>query len=252
MEKKKIVIIDDEKDARELVAEQLRVFRYQVVVAQNGYEGIEKVKKENPDLIVLDLLMPGMSGYETFMRLRQEGIRTPVIVLSGRKGMESLFEKGQLAGFILKPYESRELLAKVEMTIGPSDIREKKVAVLAGAEEMILDKLKSFCEKADFEVLVTSETDEAYKWALEKKPVFILCQFWEDTEIIDPSFLHEKLQQHIFGRNIPFFVFCKGDLFEEALKSFKGFQVINYQESKDLLRKFGTVLKSLPLERSDR
>ena len=243
MGKKKIVVIDDEKDARDLAAEQLQVFRYQVIVADNGYEGLEKVKKENPDLIVLDLLMPGMSGYETFMRLRQEGIQTPVIILSGRKGMENLFEKEQIAGFILKPYESQELLAKVEMTIGPSDIREKKIVVLAGTDEFILNKLKAFCEEIGFEVLKTSETEETYKCILEKKPVLILCQFREDTETIDPSFLHRKLQQHIFGRNIPFFVFCKDDVFIEALKFFKGFQVINYQESKDLLRKIVPVLK---------
>ncbi|MBU9888401.1 MAG: response regulator [Candidatus Omnitrophica bacterium] len=246
MDKKKVLVIDDEKDVRDLVAEQLRVLRYHAIVASNGYEGLEKVKQENPDLIILDLLMAGMSGYETFMRLRQAGIQTPVIALSGRKGMEGLFEKGQLAGFILKPYESRELLEKVEMTIGPSDIREKKFAVIVAAEEFLLHKLGGFCSGAGFEALVTSEADEAFQWAVEKKPAFILCEFLESTEIVDAVYLNGKLQQHVFARNIPLFVFCKEEAFGEALKSFRGFQVINYEESVDLLSKIGTVLKIAP------
>lgn len=245
MGKKKIVIIDDEKGVRELVAEQLQVFRYQTLVAQNGYEGIEKVKEENPDLIIIDLLMPGMSGYETFMKLRQDGIQTPVIVLSGRMGMESLFEKGQLVAFITKPYDSRELLSKVEMAIGPSDVREKRTVVLAGAGEFILNKVKDFLEQDGLEVLMTSETEEACQWVLTKKPAFILCQFGENTEMVDPPFLHEKLQQHFFGRNIPFFVFCKEAVFDEALKTFHGLQIIVYDESDDLLSKLGSVLKIL-------
>ena len=67
----KILIIDDDVDTLKLVGLMLQKQSYQIVAANNGLQGLEQAENENPDLILLDVMMPGMDGYEVAKRLRQ-------------------------------------------------------------------------------------------------------------------------------------------------------------------------------------
>ncbi|MBU1923169.1 MAG: response regulator, partial [Candidatus Omnitrophica bacterium] len=86
MDKKKILIIDDEKDLVQLVKLNLeRTGLYDVIAAHNGDEGLLKVEKECPDLIVLDVMMPGKDGFEVLKELRKPGVKwRPVIMLTAK------------------------------------------------------------------------------------------------------------------------------------------------------------------------
>jgi len=115
---KKIVVADDEDDIRELLKNLLKD-RYRVILAKDGLDLIEKVKKEKPDLIICDVIMPGQSGYKSIKRLREkpEFLNLPVIFNSGLVKDRELYETLKPEGpsyFMLKPITKKTLLDKIE------------------------------------------------------------------------------------------------------------------------------------------
>lgn len=117
----KIVIAEDEPDIRELIAFTLRFAGHEVVTGANGEEGYELAKKERPDLVMLDVRMPRMTGYEACKRIKSEPeiAHIPVIFLSA-KGQESEIEQGLAAGaeeYLLKPFAPDQLTERVKVVL---------------------------------------------------------------------------------------------------------------------------------------
>lgn len=116
---KKILIVDDQAEVRELVAVTLRVGDYQVLQAQNGEAAVEKAKRETPDLIIMDVMMPGgIDGLEATRKIKNdpETKDCQVVILSA-KGQETDIQKGFEAGadsYFIKPFSPLELIRKVE------------------------------------------------------------------------------------------------------------------------------------------
>ncbi len=114
----KILVAEDERDIRELIAFTLRFAGFDVKLAKNGAEAVEMVDVENPDLIILDVRMPKMTGYEACRKIKADpGTKdTPVMILSA-KGQEVEIQQGLESGadeYILKPFVPDELVAQVE------------------------------------------------------------------------------------------------------------------------------------------
>lgn len=120
---KKILVVDDEVHIVQIVKFNLeRRGGYQVLVAKNGEEGLETAKKEKPDLILSDVMMPKMSGFKFCEELRKdpEITATPFIILTA-KGQESDIKTGQDSGaddYITKPFSPKALLSKVFEILG--------------------------------------------------------------------------------------------------------------------------------------
>ena len=115
---RKILVVDDEPHLVDMVATRLRANRYEAVTAVRGGEGIEKAKREKPDLILLDVLMPDMDGYGVLSRLKEapETKEIPVIMLTVRRWSEDI-ERALSAGavdYIGKPFEPKDLLDKIQ------------------------------------------------------------------------------------------------------------------------------------------
>lgn len=111
---KKILVIDDEQDLCETVKAQLEANNFKVSTAQNGQEGLDKAKSYEPDLIILDLMMPVMDGFEVYKMLKKDSKTTsiPVIVLTALK-QEDAAKKALLMGvegYMVKPFEQEALL----------------------------------------------------------------------------------------------------------------------------------------------
>ena len=120
---KKILIVDDQLEVRELVEVTMRVGDYQIFKAKSGEEAIEIVKAEKPDLIIMDIMMPGgMDGLEA-TRILKNDLETKdckVIMLTA-KGQQVDKEKGMEAGaddYFSKPFSPLELIKKVEEFLG--------------------------------------------------------------------------------------------------------------------------------------
>ena len=121
---KKILVVDDELHLIEMVQMRLEANGYEVITANDGEEGLEKAKSEKPDLILLDVMMPKMDGYEACSLLKNdEQLRKIPVVLFTGKAQEDFEDVGKKAGadaFITKPFDPPELLAKIEELIKKS------------------------------------------------------------------------------------------------------------------------------------
>jgi DNA-binding response OmpR family regulator len=114
----KILIAEDERDIRDLVAFTLRFAGYEVVTAANGEEAVQQASKENPDLILMDVRMPRMTGYEAcrILKADPEMKDMPIVFLSA-KGQESEIQTGLEAGaeeYLLKPFAPDQLTDRVK------------------------------------------------------------------------------------------------------------------------------------------
>ncbi|MEW6101254.1 MAG: response regulator [Candidatus Omnitrophota bacterium] len=122
MIKKKILFIEDEPDQVMMIQIRLEASGLEMICASDGQEGLLKAKKENPDLILLDLLLPKMNGYEVCKELKQDSLtrKIPIIIITG-SGTKDIEEKCLAAGAdacIKKPYDSKELVARIKSLLG--------------------------------------------------------------------------------------------------------------------------------------
>ncbi|HDH98075.1 MAG TPA: response regulator [Deltaproteobacteria bacterium] len=115
---KKLLIIDDNQDSRELVIKILRNRDYQIIEAVDGEDGLEKANAEQPDIILLDISLPKMGGYDVAknLRLREEFKHTTIIALTAHamKGDEEKALQAGFSGYISKPINVRELPGQIE------------------------------------------------------------------------------------------------------------------------------------------
>jgi len=119
---KKILIVEDDKFLRELIAQKLIKEGYNIVEAVDGEKGIKKVKDEKPDLILLDLILPGIDGFEVLAKIKEDPVlsQIPVIILSNL-GQKDDIERGLKIGAV-------DYLIKAHFT--PGEIIEKVKTVL--------------------------------------------------------------------------------------------------------------------------
>ena len=115
---KTILIVDDDPDVLDSLRRILRVNEYKVFTATNGEECLEKVNEFNPDLVLLDIMMPGMNGLETAESIRKFS-DVPIIVVSIKANElnEEITEKYKFAAKIQKPFQSEELLKSINAVL---------------------------------------------------------------------------------------------------------------------------------------
>jgi len=118
-ENRKILIVDDEEDVLKIVEKRLKTDSYEVIKARDGKEAVERSMREKPDLIVMDVTMPKMNGFEAtkILRSKLETAVIPIILLTARTDKENEL-KGLDAGaddYITKPFDGDKLLARVKM-----------------------------------------------------------------------------------------------------------------------------------------
>jgi|LGVE01.1.fsa_nt_gb two-component system cell cycle response regulator DivK len=115
---KKLLIVEDNQDSRELVIKILKNRDYQIIEAVDGEEGLEKAIAEQPDIILLDIALPKMGGYEVAknLRLREEFKHTSIIALTAHamKGDEEKALQAGFNGYISKPINVLELPEQIE------------------------------------------------------------------------------------------------------------------------------------------
>ena len=120
----KILIIEDDRSASRLMEYAFEHEGYEVVVAANGVEGLAKALQDEPDLIILDVMLPGIDGFEVCQRLRSEErtLNLPILMLSA-KGQEADRLAGEKVGateYLLKPIDPDDLIARVSNFLTPA------------------------------------------------------------------------------------------------------------------------------------
>ena len=123
---RKILIVDDEKNIVDIIAFNLKKEGYTVITAADGEEGVQKAMEENPDLILLDIMMPKMDGYEVCKKIREKK-NTPIIMLTARAEELDKVLGLELGAddYVTKPFGVRELMARVKANLRKSVVREE-------------------------------------------------------------------------------------------------------------------------------
>lgn len=128
MAREKIIAIEDEADILEVIQYNLKREGYKVVTSTDGDDGLGKVRKEAPDLVLLDLMLPGLDGIEVCRHLKQDPVTRPIpIIMVTAKGEEADVVLGLGVGaddYIIKPFSPKELVARVKAVLRRGPLRE--------------------------------------------------------------------------------------------------------------------------------
>src|SRR5687767_3516888 len=132
---KTIMVVDDEKRLVSLVESYLTQEGYRVVTAHNGLDALSAARREKPDLIVLDVMMPEMEGYE-FMRKHRADNNTPIILLTARVDDEEKVIGLEVGAddYMTKPFRPRELVARVRAVLRRAGDSQPSGKVLKAAD----------------------------------------------------------------------------------------------------------------------
>ncbi len=114
-----ILVVEDDKALRDGLSMNFELQGYRVVASSDGDEGMQKAFDIRPDLIVLDIMLPGWSGLDILAELREKGVDVPVLILSARDRTQEKIEGLEIGAddYVTKPFELPELLARVEVML---------------------------------------------------------------------------------------------------------------------------------------
>lgn len=131
-EKKRVLIIEDEKNIVDIIRFNMNREGYETLEAYDGESGLKLARQEKPDLILLDVMLPKMIGFDVCKALRDEGDNVPVIILTAREEEEDKILGLEIGAddYITKPFSMRELIARVR-----ANIRRTAMAAASAPEE---------------------------------------------------------------------------------------------------------------------
>ncbi len=121
--KRKILMVDDHEDIRTIIRVGLELFEYEVQLCSNGLDAIKQHEEFKPDLMIVDLGLPDIDGFEVGKRIRQSSADTAMFLLTGSDGQDAR-DQAKAIGFqqfLVKPIRLKELAALIESTLRPTD-----------------------------------------------------------------------------------------------------------------------------------
>ena len=183
MSKKRILIVDDEPDFVRLLQARLQIAGYEVLTAEDGIKGLQAARRDKPDAIILDIMMPGLDGHTVCDMLKKSALTwsIPVIYLTARNSQADehrAFEKGA-KHFLTKPYNPEMLLEMVRSAIaeaGAPDRKEGRVLII-DQDLSLVGELEARLKQSGFEVAIASTAAQGISLACEAPPDIILLDF---------------------------------------------------------------------------
>lgn len=160
MKKKKIIVVEDEPDLVDVVTYNLEREGYSVLASQRGDEGLNLVRSKAPDLVLLDLMLPGMDGLSICRQMKSDSsMREIPIIIASAKGEESDVVIGLEMGaddYLAKPFSPRELLARIRAVLRrgapTADVRDDRIVI----RDLVIDSRKHEVKINDGVVSLTS------------------------------------------------------------------------------------------------
>jgi len=122
-DKIKILLVEDEQMLAEILSDTLSDREFEVHLAYDGLQALDMTRKENYDVIVSDIMMPGLDGFSLVRRLRNDGCRTPVLFLTARSATEDVVKGFETGGndFLRKPFAMDELIVRIKALAGRAE-----------------------------------------------------------------------------------------------------------------------------------
>lgn len=206
----KILVVEDESKIARFIQLELEYEGYEVVIATDGRQGLEKYQEGKFDLILLDLMLPRMSGIEVCRRIRQNDELTPVIMLTAKDDVSDKVMGLDMGAddYMTKPFEIEELLARMRVALKRKGTkREEPGGPLLVHGDLTINELKREVTYGEEVVELTKKEYELLKYLLENRNIAldrekILERVWGydyygDTNVIDVyvRYLRSKIDQ---------------------------------------------------------
>jgi two-component system OmpR family response regulator len=172
--KRRVLVVDDEDNVTHLVSSALRFDGFETVTADSGTAALSRVAENEPDLIVLDVMMPGLDGLGVLHNLRAAGSQVPVIFLTARDTAGDRIG-GLRAGaddYVVKPFSIEELLARVHAVLRRSAPDEAREGVLRVAD-LELDENSHEVTRGGLEVHLTATEFELLRYLMRNERVVL-------------------------------------------------------------------------------
>ncbi len=133
----RVLVVDDEENITFLLESAMRHFGFDVRVAGTGFEALKQVERFAPDVVLLDVMLPDLDGYEIVRRLRRDGQKVPVLFLTARDAVDDKVRGLTLGGddYVTKPFSLEEVLARVQVIL-------RRQGVGSGASKLVLADLE--------------------------------------------------------------------------------------------------------------
>jgi DNA-binding response OmpR family regulator len=146
MPRTRIAVIEDETDILEVIVYNLKREGYQTVISKRGDDGLQIIQNQFPALVILDLMLPGMSGLDVCRKLKSDPVTSdiPVIIVSA-KGEESDIVLGLGLGaddYICKPFSPRELIARVKAVLRRGSLQDVQMSDQVRIQELVIDTVR--------------------------------------------------------------------------------------------------------------
>lgn len=207
----RILIVEDEEALADGVARGLTAEGFEVTIAHDGLTGLEQARSEDIDAIVLDIMLPGMNGYKVCQTLRDEGVGTPILMLTAKDGEYDEAEALDTGAddFLSKPFSFVVLVARIRALLRRSADGRGQPLVIG---DLTLDPISRTCHRGETLISLTTREYELLE-ALMRRPGQVvdkqdlLEQVWGEDFEGDPNvvevyigYLRRKLDRP-FGRN---------------------------------------------------
>ncbi len=210
-----ILVVDDEPGVRDLISDALNLVGLASITAAHGMEALTKLRDNQIDLMILDINMPTMDGYEVLERMHEQGSRTPVIVLTARLDREDTKRAFELGAddFVRKPFGIEELTLRVNAILRRSQPQiENESVIIAGAITINLDQHHVSVDEVTIDLSPTEfrllQTFMQHPERVLSKD-FLLTEVWGLDNYADPnvvetyvSYLRKKLGEALPLRTV--------------------------------------------------
>ncbi len=191
----KILLVEDEEVVRSGLRDNLECEGYEVLACSDGLQGLDRAREERPDLIILDVMMPGMDGLEVCRQLRADGMHIPIIMLTAKCAEVDKVVGLEIGAddYLTKPFGMRELFARVKALLRrssrkseqPSETEEEALSRLSFSD-VIVDFESYRAQRAGSDIVLSAKEFELLR-CLSSKP--------------DIPFTRDQLLDHVWGYN---------------------------------------------------
>ena len=246
MEKKRVLIVDDELDFVKMLQARLQIEGYEVLSAEDGPKGIQAARKERPDVIILDIMLPGMDGHMVCDMLKKSTLTwsIPVIYLTAKTSQADEFlaiEKGAKY-YLTKPYNPAMLLEMVKSAIMESDQAPQKQdrILIIDRDLNFVNELESKLKQSGYEVLFSPSARDGLKAASAHHPDIIFLDYLTSHEDSHASI--SIISRDEILQKIPLFILAPESIMAKVDKNMPNLEKfitkpVNYVFVLDLLQR---------------
>ncbi|HLR64791.1 MAG TPA: response regulator transcription factor [Pseudogracilibacillus sp.] len=207
MENYKILIVEDEEKLSRVLQLELQYENYNTAIADNGTDALIKILDETWDLVLLDIMIPELSGLEVLRRVRREGNQVPIILLTARDMVHDKVSGLDLGAndYVTKPFQIEELLARIRTQLRSRPQAEERQQLIVG--DLMVDQLSHEVKRDNKIVELTPREFELLVYLLENKNIVLTREqilenvwgydYFGDTNVVDVyiRYLRQKLDK---------------------------------------------------------